>query len=74
MLTVATSKIFAWLAVKENLGVILTDAMLAISSEVWVLLLMINILLLILGMIMEILPIMLIIAPVLFLCWAGWAG
>ena len=66
MLTVATSKIFAWLAVKENLGIILTDAMLAISSEVWVLLLMINILLLILGMIMEILPIMLIIAPVLF--------
>jgi len=66
MLTVATSKIFAWLAVKENLGVILTDAMLAISTEVWVLLLMINILLLILGMIMEILPIMLIIAPVLF--------
>jgi tripartite ATP-independent transporter DctM subunit len=66
MLTVATSKIFAWLAVKENLGVILTDAMLAISSEIWVLLLMINILLLVLGMIMEILPIMLIIAPVLF--------
>jgi tripartite ATP-independent transporter DctM subunit len=66
MLTVATSKIFAWLAVKENLGVILTDAMLSISNEVWVLLLMINVLLLVLGMIMEILPIMLIIAPVLF--------
>lgn len=66
MLTVATSKIFAWLAVKENLGVYLTDGMLAISSEPWALLLMINILLLILGMIMEILPIMLILAPVLF--------
>ena len=66
MLTVATSKIFAWLAVKENLGVYLTNAMLAVSKELWALLLMINILLLILGMIMEILPIMLILAPVLF--------
>jgi tripartite ATP-independent transporter DctM subunit len=66
MLTVATSKIFAWIAVKENLGVYLTDGMLAISHEPWVLLLMINILLLILGMIMEILPIMLILGPVLF--------
>ncbi|MFY0691742.1 MAG: TRAP transporter large permease [Paracoccaceae bacterium] len=66
MLTVATSKIFAWLAVKENLGVILTDAMLSVSDELWVLLLMINIMLLVLGMIMEILPIMLILAPVLF--------
>lgn len=66
MLTVATSQMFAWIAVKENLGQILADAMLAISTEVWALLLMINVLLLILGMIMEILPIMLIIAPVLF--------
>ena len=66
MLTVATSKMFAWIAVRENLGQILTDAMLAISNNTFVLLLMINILLLILGMIMEILPIMLIIAPVLF--------
>jgi tripartite ATP-independent transporter DctM subunit len=66
MLTVATSKIFAWLAVKENLGVILIDGMLWLTDELWTLLLLINILLLILGMIMEILPIMLIIAPVLF--------
>ncbi|MEM7021776.1 MAG: TRAP transporter large permease [Pseudomonadota bacterium] len=66
MLTVATSKMFAWLAVKENLGQYLTDGMLAISQNTFVLLLMINVLLLILGMIMEILPIMLIIAPVLF--------
>lgn len=66
MLTVATSKIFAWLAVKENLGVYLTNGMLWVSDELWALLLMINILLLVLGMIMEILPIMLILAPVLF--------
>jgi tripartite ATP-independent transporter DctM subunit len=66
MLTVATSKIFAWLAVKENLGVYLTNAMLSISGQVWALLLMINIMLLFLGMFMEILPIMLILAPILF--------
>ncbi|MBT5266878.1 MAG: TRAP transporter large permease [Rhodospirillaceae bacterium] len=66
MLTVATSKIFAWIAVRENLGVYLTNGMLAISEELWILLIMINILLLILGMIMEILPIMLILAPILF--------
>ena len=66
MLTVATSKIFAWLAVKENLGVHLTDGLLWLTDELWVLLLLINLMLLILGMIMEILPIMLILAPVLF--------
>jgi tripartite ATP-independent transporter DctM subunit len=66
MLTVATSKIFAWLAVKENLGVLLTNGLLSITDELWLLLLMINAMLLILGMIMEILPIMLILAPVLF--------
>ena len=66
MLTVATSKLFAWIAVKENLGEMLTNALLFISNDVFVLLILINILLLILGMIMEILPIMLILAPVLF--------
>jgi tripartite ATP-independent transporter DctM subunit len=66
MLTVATSQVFAWLAVKENLGEYLTDGMLAVSQNTFVLLLLINALLLVLGMIMEIAPIMLIIAPVLF--------
>jgi tripartite ATP-independent transporter DctM subunit len=66
MLTVATSKLFAWLAVKENLGEFLTAGMLAVSHNPFVLLLLINVLLLVLGMIMEILPIMLILAPVLF--------
>ena len=66
MLTVATSKIFAWLAVKENLGEFLIAGLLWVTDELWVLLLMINALLLMLGMIMEILPIMLILAPILF--------
>ncbi len=71
MLTVATSQIFAWLAVQEKLGVILTEFMLGISDNVYVLLLMANVLMLFLGMFMEILPIMLILAPILFPLFMG---
>ena len=71
MLTVATSQIFAFLAVAENLGEILTSAMLAISDNVYVMLFMANILMLFLGMFMEILPIMLILAPILFPLFTG---
>ena len=66
MLTVSTSGVFAFIAVQQRLGDILTNAMLAISDNVIVLLLMVNILLLILGMFMEILPILLVLAPILF--------
>lgn len=66
MLTVSTSGVFAFIAVLERLGEILTNAMLAISTELIVLLLLVNILLLVLGMFMEILPILLILAPILF--------
>lgn len=66
MLTVATSQIFAFLAVREKLGEILTNAMLGVSDNVYVLLFMANVLMLFLGMFMEILPIMLILAPILF--------
>lgn len=71
MLTVATSQVFAMLAVQEKLGVILTDAMLRVSENVYVLLLMANVLMLFLGMFMEILPIMLILAPILFPLFMG---
>ena len=66
MLTIATSQIFAWLAVQERLGEILTQAMLAISSNVYVVLLLVNILMLVLGMFMELVPIMFIIGPIMF--------
>ncbi len=71
MLTVATSQVFAMLAVQEKLGVILTNAMLQVSENVYVLLLMANVLMLFLGMFMEILPIMLILAPILFPLFMG---
>lgn len=71
MLTVATSWIFAQLAVLAQLGVILTDAMKSISEEPWVMLLLFNILMLVLGMIMEIVPILLILAPIFFKLFMG---
>jgi tripartite ATP-independent transporter DctM subunit len=71
MLTVAASQIFAWLAVQERLGEILTSAMLAISSNVYVMLLMVNVLMLVLGMFMELVPIIFILAPIIFPWLAG---
>ncbi|MFM9882319.1 MAG: TRAP transporter large permease [Burkholderiales bacterium] len=66
MLTIATSQIFAWLAVQERLGEYLTAGMLGFSGNVYVLLALANVLMLILGMFMEIVPVMFILAPILF--------
>jgi len=66
MRTVAASQIFAWLAVQERLGEILTSSMLAISANVYVMLLMVNVLMLVLGMFMELVPIIFILAPIIF--------
>jgi tripartite ATP-independent transporter DctM subunit len=71
MLTVATSQIFAWLAVQARMGEILTSWMLSISDNVWVLLGLANIIMLVLGTFMELLPIMLILAPILFPLFAN---
>jgi tripartite ATP-independent transporter DctM subunit len=66
MLMAGVASMFARIALQEQFGQILTDAMLAISSDVNVLLLLFNIILLILGMFMDALPIMLVLAPVTF--------
>ncbi|HKQ27946.1 MAG TPA: TRAP transporter large permease [Burkholderiales bacterium] len=66
MLTVAASQIFAWLAVQERLGELLTSSMLALSDNVYVMLLLVNLLMLLLGMFMELVPIMFILAPIMF--------
>jgi len=71
MLTVATSQIFAWLAVQERLGEILTTSMLALSNNVYVVLAMVNVLMLVLGMFMELVPIMFILGPIVFPLLAG---
>lgn len=66
MMTVATSQIFGSLAVLAGLGEALTAAMVAISTNPYVILLMVNVGLLVLGTVMEPLPLMLILAPILF--------
>jgi tripartite ATP-independent transporter DctM subunit len=66
MLTVASSQIFAWLAVQERLGELLTTGMLTLSKNVYVVLALVNVLMLILGMFMELVPIMFILAPIVF--------
>jgi tripartite ATP-independent transporter DctM subunit len=65
LLTVATSQIFSALIVQEQFGELLTSAMLGVSHNPAVLLLMVNLMLLILGMFMEPLPIVLVLAPLL---------
>ena len=66
MMTVATSQIFGSLAVLAGLGEALTAAMVAISTNPYVILFMVNVGLLVLGTVMEPLPLMLILAPILF--------
>lgn len=66
MLMAGVASMFARIALQEQFGQILTDAMLAISSDVNVLLLLFNIILLVLGMFMDALPIMLVLAPITF--------
>lgn len=66
MLTVAASQIFAWLAVQERLGEILTTSMLAVSDNLYAMLFMVNVLMLVLGMFMEVVPVIFILAPIIF--------
>jgi tripartite ATP-independent transporter DctM subunit len=66
MLTVAASQIFAWLAVQERLGEILSGWMLGVSGNVYVVLMLANLLMVVLGMFMELVPVMFILAPILF--------
>lgn len=66
MMTVATSQAFGTLAIMAGIGGIISDVLLGISSNPWVLLLIINIALLLLGTVMEPVPLMLILSPILF--------
>jgi TRAP-type C4-dicarboxylate transport system permease large subunit len=68
---VAASQIFAWLAVQERLGELLTASMLAVSDNVYVVLALVNVLMLVLGMFMELVPVMFILAPIVFPWLAG---
>jgi len=66
MLTVGAANVFSWLALYEEFGVILTGAMLAISQNPIILLLILNIMLLVLGTFMDALAVMLLLGPIIF--------
>lgn len=66
MLTVGMAQMFSALSVLERFGELVTSAMLAISGNVNVLLLLFNVLLLALGTFMEPLPLMLVLGPIVF--------
>ncbi|MFM8681872.1 MAG: TRAP transporter large permease [Alphaproteobacteria bacterium] len=65
-LTVATSQMFAWITVQEQLGAFLAASLSSMADSRVMLLLLTNVLLLVLGMFMEPLPIMLVMAPIMF--------
>lgn len=66
MMTVATSQIFGTLAIMAGIGNVIEGALLAISHNPWIILLIVNIALIILGTVMEPVPLMLILSPILF--------
>jgi TRAP-type C4-dicarboxylate transport system permease large subunit len=65
-MTVAMSQIFGSLAIMAGLGTALTSAMLAVTDNPILILLLVNIGLLVLGTVMEPVPLMLILSPILF--------
>lgn len=66
LVTAGTANLFSWIAIYEDFGVLLTRTMQAISTEVWVQLLVLNLLLLVLGTFMEALPVILLLGPLVF--------
>ncbi|MFM8678836.1 MAG: TRAP transporter large permease [Alphaproteobacteria bacterium] len=66
MLTVGMAQMFSALSVLERFGELVTAAMLAVSTNVNVLLLVFNVMLLALGTFMEPLPLMLVLGPIVF--------
>ena len=71
MLTVGMAQMFSALSVLERFGELLTTAMLSISGDVNVLLLLFNVMLLALGTFMEPLPLMLVLGPIVFPLFQG---
>ncbi|MEW6662410.1 MAG: TRAP transporter large permease [Bacillota bacterium] len=65
LLVVATSASFSWLITSAQIPAAVTQAMLSISNNIFVLTLLINVLLLILGTFLETQAIILLIAPIL---------
>lgn len=61
---IAAASLFGWVLAAENIPQMVANAMLSISTNYWVVLLMFNALLLLLGMFMETIAIVLIVVPI----------
>ncbi len=64
MFIIAASTIYTWILARENVPQELTQAMLSLSREPWVVLLLINVLLLILGTVLEPVVILVLVVPI----------
>lgn len=65
MLIIAVSEPFGWVLIQQQIPNAILNALLSMSSEAWMILLIINVVLLFLGMFIEGLPLMIIAYPVL---------
>jgi tripartite ATP-independent transporter DctM subunit len=63
---IAAASLFGWVLAAENIPQMVAKAMLSVSTNYWVILLMFNVLLLLLGMFMETIAIVLIVVPIFF--------
>jgi len=63
---IAAASLFGWVLAAENIPQMVAKAMLSISTNYWVVLILFNILLLVLGMFMETIAIILIVIPIFF--------
>lgn len=61
---IAAASLFGWVLAAENIPQMVANAMLSVSTNYWVVLLMFNALLLLLGMFMETIAIVLIVVPI----------
>jgi tripartite ATP-independent transporter DctM subunit len=64
--TICTGVLFGWLCTAEQLGPTLAKLLFLISSNKYVVILLINILLLVMGMVIEAIPIILLMTPILY--------
>jgi tripartite ATP-independent transporter DctM subunit len=74
MSLIATASAFGYVLATLRVPVLMTDVLLSISHNKFVVLLMVNLLLLILGCIMDMAPLILIMTPILLPALAGYPG
>ncbi len=64
MLIVAAANVFAWILARERIPQAVTEAVLAMGVEPWMLLILLNLLLLLLGMVLDTAGILILVTPV----------